>query len=77
MDWNKLPEQEPKKYEEVIVALDDGKVKTAIYMGNHKWSTYCNVVLWMPMPESPIDKFVYNEDVEPVKKKRGRKKKVG
>lgn len=76
MDWNKLPEQEPKKYEEVIVALDDGKVKTAIYMGNHKWSTYCNVVLWMPMPESPIDKFVYSED-EPVKKKRGRKKKVG
>ena len=75
--WNKLPEQEPQKYKEVIVALDDGKVKTAVYMGNSKWSTYCTVVMWTDMPASPIQPCEHKEAEEPVKKKRGRKKKVG
>lgn len=76
--WKKLqiPDQEPKQYEEVIVCSDEGKVKSAAYLGNGKWSTYLVVALWTEMPKAPIDLLsgVDGTDSEP--KKRGRKKKI-
>lgn len=77
-EWKKLqiPDQEPKQYEEVIVCSDEGKVKSAAYLGNGKWSTYLTVALWTDMPKAPVDLMSGTENVEDVPKKRGRKKKV-
>ena len=76
--WKKLqiPDQEPKQYEEVIVCSDEGKVKSAAYLGNGKWSTYLVVALWTEMPKAPTDLLSGVEDVEAAPKKRGRKKKT-
>lgn len=78
MEWIKISEKEPMKYEEVIICSDTGIVKSATYMGNLKWTTYNQVVFWMPMPDAPND-FDEKEEtpvVEQPKKKRGRPKKV-
>ena len=74
MEWINISKGEPKKYEEVIICTDTGKVKSAIYFGNAKWSTYMPVVLWMSMPEAPVEFLTKNEETEPIKKKRGRRK---
>ena len=78
MEWFKLSEKEPEKYEDVIICTDTGSVKSAKYMGGLKWSTYSNIVFWMPMPNAP--KGLTKEEEAPVveqpKKKRGRPKKV-
>lgn len=73
MDWINVKDKSPDKYQKVIVALDDGKVKSAMYMDNGKWATFMNVIYWMPYPKAPEINVSSNE---PVKKKRGRKKKV-
>lgn len=78
-DWIKITDKEPKKYQDAIVCSDSGVVKSAIYLGNYKWTTYTNVILWMPMPTAPeevINKAVEDGVVTQPKKKRGRKKKV-
>lgn len=72
MEWKKITEEEPKKFEEVIICSDTGKVKPATYFGGFKWSTYLQVALWMPMPDAPAEFSI--EHSEPEKKKRGRKK---
>jgi hypothetical protein len=78
MEWIKLSEKEPKKYEEVIICSDTGIVKSATYLGNLKWTTYNQVILWMHMPDAPNDFEDKEEEpiVEQPKKKRGRPKKV-
>ena len=78
MEWFKVSEQEPKQFQEVIVCLNDGCVKSATYVGEHKWTTYRTVVLWSYLPETPWGLLNENENTteEPQKKKRGRKKKV-
>ena len=47
-------------------------------MGNLKWTTYNQVVFWMPMPDAPKDLVKKEEEpvIEQPKKKRGRPKKV-
>jgi hypothetical protein len=74
MDWINIADKQPDEYKEVIICSDEGKVKSAIYVGNGKWNTFLKVTYWMPMPEAPV---MTNEEVsvEPVKKKRGRPKK--
>ena len=78
MEWNYISDNKyPKQYEEVIVCSRLGKVKTAIYLGNNKWSTFYDIVCWMGFPESPIE--VNKEDMQVVPavvKKRGRPKKA-
>ena len=78
MEWFKLSDKEPEKYEEVIICTDAGRVKSATYMGGLKWTTYSNVVFLMPMPKAP--KGLVKKEEEPVveqpKKKRGRPRKV-
>ena len=74
MEWINISEREPKKYEDVIICSDTGKVKSATYFGSLKWSTYLQVVLWMPMPEAPVELVGESNKTEPLKKKRGRKK---
>lgn len=78
MEWFKLSDKEPEKYEDVIVCTDTGNVKSAKYMGGLKWSTYSQVDFWMPMPDAPNDIAEKEEEpvVEQTKKKRGRPKKV-
>lgn len=71
MDWINVKTQPPKKYQEVIICSDEGKVKSAIYLGDGKYNTFLNVVYWQSMPEAPEN--IENDKVEPVK--RGRKKK--
>ena len=73
MDWISVKDRLPNKYCEVIIASDDGAVKSAVYMSNGKWNTFLNVTHWMEYPEAPEVDVVIEE--EPVKK-RGRKKKV-
>lgn len=77
MEWKKITEEEPKKYEEVIICSDTGKVKPATYLGGLKWSTYFQVVLWMSMPDAPTEFVVEHKEAEPPKQKRGRKKANG
>lgn len=78
MEWIKLSDKEPEKYEEVIVCTDMGSVKSAKYMGGLKWSTYSQVDFWMPMPKAPKNDVKKEEYpvIEQPKKKRGRPKKV-
>lgn len=78
MEWFKISEKEPEKYEEVIICTDTGRVKSATYMGGLKWTTYSQVNFWMPMPNAPKDVIKKEEVpiVEQPKKKRGRPKKV-
>ena len=73
MDWININDRYPEKYQEVLIASDDGRVKTAIYMGNGKWSTYLPIVCWAPFP-APPDGLV-EIPIEAPKKKRGRPKK--
>ena len=65
----------PEKFEEVIICSDEGRRKSAIYMGDGKWNTFLRVEWWMPFPDAPKRKAteVVTEDMP---KKRGRKKKV-
>jgi len=72
MDWFDINNDQPKKYEEVIVASINGIVKSAIYLGNGKFTTYLNITHWMHMPEAPK---LQTMESEPVKKTRGRPKK--
>lgn len=74
MDWISVKDRLPDKFHEVIIATDDGKVKSAMYMYDGKWNTFLNVTHWMEYPEAPeVD--IVDIEKEPVKK-RGRKKKV-
>lgn len=74
MEWIAIRDRFPEKFSEVIVCTNEGRVKSAIYMGDGKFNTFMPIVYWMPMPEAP--KFENTEKViEPIKKKRGRPKK--
>ena len=64
----------PEKFEEVIICSDEGKRKSAIYMGDGKWTTFLKVEWWQPFPAAPKRENVTTETEAP--KKRGRKKKV-
>lgn len=75
MDWINVNDKLPNKYQEVIIATDDGRVKSAMYMTNGKWNTFLNVTHWMEFPEAPEAVVEAESEEEPVKKKRGRKKK--
>ena len=74
MDWIDINDQQPEKYQDVIICTDTSKVKAALHMGNAKFDTYMKVLYWMPMPEAPK---IETEEIKekPVKKKRGRPKK--
>lgn len=73
MDWINAKTQLPEKYQEVIICSDEGRVKSAIHLGDGKYNTFLNVAYWQPFPEAPEN----IEDVEVgVPKKRGRKKKA-
>lgn len=75
MEWISVNDKMPEKYEEVIIYSDSGVVKSAIYMNDNKWNTYLQVKYWMPMPKPPkIEDEIAEE--QPIKKKRGRPKKV-
>lgn len=74
MDWININDKLPERYKEVIICSDTGVVKSAIYIGNNKFTTYLQVAYWMPMPEAPKIETVEIKE-EPVKKKRGRPKK--
>lgn len=77
MNWIKLSEEQPKKYQEVIICTDQKHIKSAIYIGDGKFSTFTNVVAWS-VPEPP--NWLEDPEVEvtePIKKKRGRPKKNG
>ena len=71
MNWINAKTQPPEKYQQIIICSDEGKVKSAIYLGDGKYNTFLNVVYWQPLPEAPEN--IENDKVEPVK--RGRKKK--
>ncbi len=72
MDWIDAKTQPPKVYQEVIICSDEGKVKSATYLGNGKYNTFLNVEWWQPYPEPP--KMIVVETEAP--KKRGRPKKI-
>lgn len=72
MDWINVNDQLPEKYKEVIICSNTKNVKTAIYLGDGKWSTFLTVVLWQPYPEVPDELEVLVD----TPKKRGRPKKV-
>ena len=74
MDWININDKQPDSYQEVIIASNEGRVKSAIYMGAGKWNTFLEIAYWMPMPEPPDGLSVV--PVETPKKKRGRPKKV-
>ena len=80
MDWTSVKEKLPDVHKEVIVATNEGRVKSAIYMGNGKWNTFLSVTHWMlyPTPPSVTANVVVDAStpVEAPKKKRGRPKKV-
>lgn len=84
MDWINVNDKFPNKYEEVIVCSNEGTVKSAVCLGNGKWTTYLQITHWMYYPEPPVVSNEENKEdkkeetpVEPVKKKRGRPKKNG
>ena len=74
MDW--IYDKPPKDYEEVIICSTEGKVRSAIYLGKGKWNTFLQVACWQPFPKAPENLNEDEEDTTPVKKKRGRPKKV-
>lgn len=74
MDWINVKDKLPDKYKEVIICSDTKSVKSAIHLGDNKWSTFLQVVYWMPMPSAP--NMSIDESVEQPKKKRGRPKKI-
>lgn len=74
MDWININDKQPSPYQEVIICSDEGRVKSAIYMKDGKWSTFVKVIYWMPMPEAPD--MESKDPVEAPKNKRGRPKKV-
>ena len=77
MKWFDAKTNPPDPYQEVIICSDEHRVKSAIYLGNGKYSTFVNVVYWMPFPKPPeVENEVSESPVEPVKKNRGRPKKV-
>lgn len=76
MDWIDVKDRLPDQYHEVIIATDDGRVKSAMYMLNGKWNTFLNITHWMEYPDAPKVDVVDDTEEEPVKKRRGRKKKV-
>lgn len=53
MEWIKVSEKEPDKYEEVIICTETGVVKSATYMGVSKWTTYNKVVFLDANAKSP------------------------
>ena len=71
MDWININDKWPEKYQDVIICSNDGVVKQSLHMGNAKFTTYLQVVYWMPMPETP--KIERAEEIP--KKRRGRPKK--
>ena len=71
MTWINAKTQPPDKYKEVIICSDTKAVKSAMYLGDGKWNTFLQVVLWQPFPEAPDDIDLYNE----IPKRRGRPKK--
>lgn len=75
MDWININDKWPEKYQDVIICTNEGIVKSALHMGNAKFSTYLQVAYWMPYPDAPkIESTKIIEEVQP-KKKRGRPKK--
>lgn len=76
MDWINVNDKLPSQYQEVIAAIDDGRVKSAMYMSNGKWNTFLNVTHWMEYPEAPEIVVEAKVEEDPIKKRRGRKKKV-
>ena len=75
MDWINVNDRLPEKYQDVIICSDTGVVKSAMHMGNAKFSTYLRIIYWMPMPEAPkIENQEMIEEAQP-KKRRGRPKK--
>ena len=75
MDWINIKDKLPEQYKEVIIASNEGRVRSAIYMGNGKWSTFLQVAYWMNYPIAPDGLEAIT--VEEPKKKRGRPKKNG
>ena len=76
MYWIDIAHEIPTKYEDVIIASNDGTVKSATHVGDGKFTTYLTVTHWMHMPEPP--KIKQHEDIvveQPLKKKRGRPRK--
>lgn len=72
MNWINVKTQLPERYQQIIICSDEGRVKSATYLGDGKYNTFLNVVYWQPFPEAPEN--IENGEVEAVKK-RGRKKK--
>ena len=75
MEWINIKDTMPPPYQEVIIASNENRVKSAIYMGNGKWNTFVQIVAWMPYPDPPKS-FTKETTTEAPKKKRGRPKKV-
>jgi hypothetical protein len=80
MEWINIQDKQPDKFSEIIICTNEGRVKSAIYMGNGKFNTFVPVAYWMPFPEPPKPTKTSEDKkeempVEPVKKKRGRPKK--
>lgn len=76
MNWIDIAHEMPVKYEEVIIASNDGTVKSATHIGGGKFTTYLTVTHWMHMPEPPkVEQCTEVAEEQPVKKKRGRPKK--
>jgi hypothetical protein len=77
MNWININDRQPDPYQEVIICSDESNVKSAIYMGNSKWSTFVPVAYWMPYPSPPdVTTNTTEAPIEAPKKKRGRPKKI-
>lgn len=76
MEWIKLSDKKPKKNEEVIIASEEGIIKTVAYRGNDQFTTYLKVAYWMELPELPKDVCNCMNEIIQGTKKRGRPKKV-
>jgi hypothetical protein len=74
MDWISVKDRLPNNFNEVIVATDDGRVKSAVYMSNGKWNTFLNITHWMEYPEAPEIDVEIEVEEEQAKKRCGRKK---
>ena len=76
MEWISIKDKTPELYKEYIICSNEGYVKTAVYIGDGKWSTYTPVAYWMPMPAPSVKASENTTLEEPVKKRRGRPKKI-